>query len=304
MVKKLLENILKNTRSNFIRENILKILYWQKGLQFKGLQQIENRFYIFHINNFYLPAELPYWNVVYTQYDWYCRQYSLSFCKLQPGNIVIDIGAGLGEEMVVFAEQVTTTGKVVSVEALPQAFAVLQETARLNNYTQVNCVQAALYHNNAAITLVDDDGSYDAIYIGDDSSKNVHSATGITFNKIAELVPNTIIDLLKVNIEGAERYLLNDAFIPDFERIKCIAIACHDFRYKNSGNIFFKTKEDVLFFFNNAGFEVFYKNTGKGNADDWVYGFNKKLVSDNNIQQIQAEASREGFTTIKPFKNI
>ncbi len=304
MIKKLLKKILKNTHSNFIRATILKVLYRLKGQQFKGLQKLHNRFYIFHINNLYLPAELPYWNVIYSQYEWYCRQYSLGFCKLQPGNIVIDIGAGLGEEMVVFAEQVTATGKVIAVEALPQAFTVLQETARLNNYTQVNCVQAALYHNNAAITLVDDDGSYDAIYIGDDSSKNAHPATGITFNNIAGLVPGTIIDLLKVNIEGAEKYLLNDAFMHDFERVKCIAIACHDFRYKSSGNIFFKTKEQVLIFFNNAGFEVFYKNTGKGNADDWVYGFNKKLVPENSILQLQAEAAREGFTIINPFKDI
>ena len=53
---------------------------------------------------------------------------------IRPGDTVIDIGANLGYYSILAADLVTSTGKVVSIEANPHVFSLLSKSMVLNGY--------------------------------------------------------------------------------------------------------------------------------------------------------------------------
>jgi hypothetical protein len=55
----------------------------------------------------------------------------------RPGDVVIDIGAGVGEETLSFSRAVGPKGKVVCVEAHPRTFRCLQKLVRYNQLVNV-----------------------------------------------------------------------------------------------------------------------------------------------------------------------
>ncbi|MFN2457677.1 MAG: FkbM family methyltransferase [Chitinophagaceae bacterium] len=241
-------------------------------MQFKGLVSLyNNRFYIFHIDNYFIPTELPYWNVVLSQYEIYCKQLSLAFCNLTEGDTVIDIGAGLGEEVVVYANKVGNKGKVICLEPHPEVFTVLLKVVELNDFKNTTVYNFALYHSNTTISLTDDSESYDATFFDESNNTKDFLVKAMRFDTFMKDLSSPVIKLLKVNIEGAERFLLNNDYLPLFRRIQHMAIACHDFRYNKEGNAFFKTKQMVMDFFIKQGFSVKTQNTGQDFVDDWVY---------------------------------
>jgi len=83
------------------------------------------------------------------------------------------------------------------------------------------------------------------------------------------------VGLLKVNIEGAERLLI-DSF-DKISSVKHVAISCHDFLYKRSGDVNFKTKKTIIRFLKNRNFDVTGNETGIDYIDDWIYGSNRKF---------------------------
>ena len=83
------------------------------------------------------------------------------------------------------------------------------------------------------------------------------------------------VGLLKVNIEGAERLLI-DSF-EKISNVKHVAISCHDFLYDRSGDRNFQTKKSVIRFLKNRNFDVTGNMTGIDYLDDWIYGSNRKF---------------------------
>jgi len=76
-----------------------------------------------------------------------------------------------------------------------------------------------------------------------------------------------------VNIEGEERLLI--IAFEKISKVKHVAISCHDFLYKHSGNKNFKTKKSVIRFLEKRNFDVTGNKTGIDYVDDWIYGFNR-----------------------------
>ena len=74
------------------------------------------------------------------------------------------------------------------------------------------------------------------------------------------------VDLLKVNIEGAELEMIrgmNDSV----GIIRNIAVSCHDFLFEENKHIM----ETVAGFFREHGFEISYNQTGNQVTDSWIY---------------------------------
>lgn len=62
----------------------------------------------------------------------------------KPGDIVVDVGAGIGTETVPFAKAVGPTGRVVAIEAHPRTCEALRRTVARSGLTNVTVVHAAI----------------------------------------------------------------------------------------------------------------------------------------------------------------
>lgn len=254
---------------------VLKILFSTKGLKLQKVIKKDNgRFWIFKVDGIYMAFEHVNWFIDYNYQKNLVDKISLWQYTPKPGDVVIDIGAGLGEEAIVYANLVGNKGKVYAVEANPRISSVLEEVITLNNQSNVIVQNKALSETEGFVEIVDNLESYlsgSLFNKNHQNQDNVFQVQGkpfdafITENKISK------VDFLKVNIEGAERFLVSgrNNFLV---QIKNLAISCHDFRYKAEGNKFFETKKIIREFLLDHGYSVKSQNTGVAYIDDWVYG--------------------------------
>lgn len=89
------------------------------------------------------------------QYADYSKDLFLYDYAIGKGDIVVDVGAGVGEQTLLFSELVGSSGLVVAVEAQPSTFAKLQKVCRLNGVRNVELVHAAVMDSDAPVMISD-----------------------------------------------------------------------------------------------------------------------------------------------------
>ena len=110
---------------------------------------------------------------------------------------------------------------------------------------------------------------YSYISVGDVPARGYIEIPGITWENFIKRYRIETIDLLKMNIEGAEKELLNS--MKDFTPIKRFVISCHDFRANNNEGEYYRTRDIVekILICNKYTLKQF--SYGQAWSDDWIY---------------------------------
>jgi FkbM family methyltransferase len=182
------------------------------------------------------------------------KEYWLKHYRPQEGDVIIDVGAGRGEDALTFSREVGETGRVIAIEASPRSFAILKNFCLLNKLTNVTVLQIALMDKSGLVRIVEDESSWiqDSIEFGASTAIGVPAAT---LDEICEQEGLKDIAFLKMNIEGAERYALlgMESVLPYTHQI---CVACHDFRSDAGDGEQFRTRAFVEQFLVNQGFSI------------------------------------------------
>ena len=130
---------------------------------------------------------------------------------LQPGMVVVDIGAHVGYFSLLAAEMVGSPGTVYAFEPEPNNHALLKKNIELNSYSNIQAIQKAVSNKCGSTQLflsALDSGShsiYDAAARGVTGNSLVNTTTLDAFLE-GEGWPN--VDLVKIDVEGAELTVL------------------------------------------------------------------------------------------------
>ena len=127
---------------------------------------------------------------------------------LRPGDQVIDVGAHIGTFTVAFARAVGASGRVLSVEPTPDAFALLLDNLALNGLGEVVRARCALVTDRcAAHRAVRAPGHTSATYyVPTDDGTPVAC---LRLDALAEdLAPRAPLRLVKIDVEGMELSVL------------------------------------------------------------------------------------------------
>ena len=173
---------------------------------------------------------------------------------IQPGDIVFDIGAGIGEETVVFARYVGTNGRVFSFEANPRTARCLAKTVRMNELDCVEIIVAAVMERSGRIMMTND-VAHDQSSLFVTKGQSAVEVQAITLDEFVESKAIHHIDLLKMNIEGAEKPALL-GFQRNFGCVRNVAIDCHDWIADLGHSESYRTLEFVHNFLESQGFIV------------------------------------------------
>jgi FkbM family methyltransferase len=133
---------------------------------------------------------------------------------VQPGMTVADIGANIGHHTLILANLVTSLGSVHSFEPYPDTFHELVDNVRRNGFDRVHCNNVALSSKAGSATL----------YIGSDEAVNSLERTKYyderkltvstdTLDNYVEREQLSSLDLVKIDVEGAERLVLEGAAV-------------------------------------------------------------------------------------------
>ena len=150
-----------------------------------------------------------------------------SNCGVEPGDVVLDIGANYG----FFALNSLEKGasKIYSVEPFPPAYEHIKKLSE--NYPQINPINRALSSEDGSVTMFihDDCSAKNCLTEYGDlfgETSNQISVQSSNINTLFSLIPERI-NFMKVDCEGAELHLFKTITESNLKQIKKMVIETH-----------------------------------------------------------------------------
>jgi FkbM family methyltransferase len=144
---------------------------------------------------------------------------------LKPGMTVLDIGANCGYYSLLAAMYVGSHGKVHAFEPSPLHYDNFIKSIEKNGFNNIQLHQVALTNINGETTLyIPGTGGASIYNPGTPGTIEVKVKTVV----LSEYLPEQKIDIIKIDIDGAEPLIMNDLFklIDRNEKIKIIMEYC------------------------------------------------------------------------------
>ena len=160
--------------------------------------------------------------------------------------VIIDCGSNIGLSVLYF-KKIYPEAKVIAFEPDPGNFALLKQNVEMNQFAKVELNKAAVWIYDGEISFASK-GS-EASHISPNGDKEKVSA--ISLKKILDQYPE--IDFLKIDIEGAEDYVIEDIKL-SLDKVKNLFLEYHG-----------KAEETLklnklLAIIHNNGFKVYIRN--------------------------------------------
>lgn len=167
------------------------------------------------------------------------------------GDTVVDVGAGVGEEVRTFSRLVGETGQVIAVEAHPRAVDLLRRNVRRWKLRNVRIVAAAVAGEMGTLRLTDDGASIGNRIVAGGGVE----VPAITLDTLLAEAAVAHVDFLKMNIEGAELPALRAT--SRLTDVANAAISCHDFLIDHGADPeVVATSSDVAEILRQSGFDL------------------------------------------------
>ncbi|MGI6250742.1 MAG: FkbM family methyltransferase [Anaerolineaceae bacterium] len=164
------------------------------------------------------------WSVKETLLD---RLYQKYGCEVQPGWIVVDIGAAIGE----FPLEVASIAcKVFAFEPNPESLSILRENMRRNGINNVDSYPLGVWNSAGRMQLSLPQGEpLQAQTVENDSSAaQQESFETVTLGDVVEDYVRGKVDLLKMDCEGAEYPILLNTGTEILAKIDRVIMEYHD----------------------------------------------------------------------------
>jgi len=141
--------------------------------------------------------------------------------------IIIDAGANIGLSAIYFTNKYATA-KIIAVELSATNFQLLIKNT--NRYKNIVAINAGLWHKHQVLKFKEEGFSPWGYKINNELEGEGESISvdSITVNEIIEKYHINTIDLLKVDIEGAEADLFSGNYESWLPKVKCLVIEFHD----------------------------------------------------------------------------
>jgi FkbM family methyltransferase len=213
----------------------------------------------------------PCWNISYKTMEKAAKAICCKNYLPKTGDVVVDLGAGVGFETVLFQKLVGEAGKVFAVEAHPETASLLGLLCSKNNFKNVVVSQTAI-GGSIGTVYIEDRNNHDANSIRGNRADGIEVSL-MTFDQFVRENEIKRINYLKINIEGAEE----DAIQGMEESIKIVenlAVSCHDFLETIPSD---RIKNNLIKFLVKNNFEVEESNDEHIVRRSWIYANNKSL---------------------------
>ena len=178
----------------------------------------------------------------------FCSSSTESFFRryLRTGDVVIDAGANIGCVTLLSSVLVGNSGKIYAIEAHPRTYKYLQGNLALNKCENVLTYNIALGSSCGTVNFSDKSSDDQNVILQD-------SGIEIEMLRLDELfILDESIALLKIDVEGYEKFVLNGAH-DTLQKVKCIIFESWDEHFENFdytfGDVFDILKEEGFFIF-------------------------------------------------------
>lgn len=157
----------------------------------------------------------------------YEKQYDLYGVDFPDALKIIDGGANIGCASVYLSLRFSKA-EVIAIEPEKNNFELLKKNTAA--YKNIRCIQAGIWDKNENLSLTNPEGGA-AEFMFDNNSNNDNSINGMTISAIMNSQNWNEVDIIKLDIEGAEKEVFAANDLSWLKKVKLLIIELHD-RYK------------------------------------------------------------------------
>lgn len=187
------------------------------------------------------------------------REIFLHHYTPRSGDVVVDVGAGVGIEAALFSRHVGPRGTVIAIEAHPSTFSCLSTVCRLSTgMSNTVPINVAAWDAPTVIGFTDGTLHTRNSVTQENSPAKLH-VPALPLATVFDAFKLDRVNLLKMNIEGAELKALRGLgeWLP---RILNLVVCCHDFIADQGGDPATRTLDSVQSLLLEHGFELTTRN--------------------------------------------
>lgn len=173
----------------------------------------------------------------------------LEFRSAKSAPVILDCGANVGVSALYF-KQLFPQASITAFEPDPKVFACLTENLRQNNATGVNVINKAVWINNDGVSFGSEGADGGSIFF--EGNKTV--LPSIRLKEV--LAAHEQVDLLKIDIEGAEVEVLKDC-ASELKKVQYLFVEYHS--WINSA----QQLDELLAVLRNNGFRYYIHQIGE-----------------------------------------
>ncbi|HLP12586.1 MAG TPA: FkbM family methyltransferase [Flavobacteriales bacterium] len=150
--------------------------------------------------------------------------------------LIIDCGANIGMSTIYFAKKFKHA-TIVAIEPEQSNFELLKKNT--STYKNIQCIQKGIWHKDCSLKIINDHdyGHWGFRVVESSTEQGDIEATSI--QNILSKYPDMEIDLLKIDIEGAELEIFSNNYETWLPRTNVIMIELHDWFRKGCSKAFF-----------------------------------------------------------------
>jgi FkbM family methyltransferase len=142
--------------------------------------------------------------------------------------IIVDLGANVGYTTLWLKQQYPDS-MIIAVEPSRSNYELLIRNIELSGHSDIKAINAGIWNRDGYLVQINDEKSdmWTAQFDVTDSNSS-DGVPVVTLNTIMDEYNISMIDILKVDIEGAERHLLTDTSFDWPAKVSVLAIETHD----------------------------------------------------------------------------
>lgn len=186
------------------------------------------------------------------------HEYALPIENFQP-KFIIDGGGNIGCSAVYFAN-LYKDAQIYSVEPATDNFKLLKYNTSF--YDNIHVINSALWHKETFIKvkMIENNLGWMA---SETNANDLNAIKTTTILKILKESGFDKIDLLKIDIEGAEKEVFSDPNVDEWlSKVNVLVIELHDRMKRGCGNAFFRAMTKYNWFFAFRGENLIFIREG------------------------------------------
>ncbi len=146
--------------------------------------------------------------------------------QITPGpKVIVDAGANIGLSAIYFANRFPEA-RIIAIELSPENYRLLNKNTR--HYPGITTVHAGLWPKNEVLKFKQEGVSPWGYRVDNTLANGSVPVASITMNDILNRYRLATIDLLKIDIEGAEVELFAENYTHWLPKVRCLVIEFHD----------------------------------------------------------------------------
>ncbi len=188
------------------------------------------------------------------------REYQLPELSFAP-RFIIDCGANSGYASIWFAN-VYPRARIIAIEPEKSNFEILEYNIR--SYPQIQSIQSGIWNKNTNLEIRDVGRGKWGMMVTELDEPTATSFKAVTIQSILEQSGFDEIDILKIDIEGAEKEVFASGYENWLGKVKVLIIELHDRMKRGSSKSFFKAISLYDFAFSMQGENLIFIREDRG----------------------------------------